>query len=384
MAIPAVHAIRRISWQGFRVPFRESFAAANRTMRARDGLIIRVENDAGAWPGEASFLDSDGLNTVERAAERISAIGRQLLGLSGEEAWAALAALPPDPDASMRSAACGLETAVANLTSAQAGMSMAAYLRGSPSTTPATGIRVNGIVPAGATEAAIEAARGLVADGMTCLKLKVGGDPEQAVAHLARVRAAVGDAVELRADANGSWMVDEAARFLGGCQPIGLALCEEPLSLADPERLRTLAALRKRFQIPLGVDESCRLLSHFDTVLAAAATDVLVLKPMATGLHEAMRMMQRAGDCGVPVVVTTTFDGGLGTLMAAHVAAARTGTLPACGLATLDFLNDDLVTGPLTLDGDALALPTMPGLGGETDMGALRRYGLPVSGSVER
>ena len=49
--------IRRITWQGFRVPFRSEFATSQARMTVRDGLLVLVETGQTAGAGEASGAD---------------------------------------------------------------------------------------------------------------------------------------------------------------------------------------------------------------------------------------------------------------------------------------------------------------------------------------
>src|ERR687895_2319218 len=76
---------------------------------------------------------------------------------------------------------------------------------------------------AGAAEAAARCAEA----GFRCLKLKVGiGDD---AGRLAAVRAAVGDQMAIRVDANGAWQSpDEAVAHPPALSPPGIELCEEP------------------------------------------------------------------------------------------------------------------------------------------------------------
>jgi len=65
---------------------------------------------------------------------------------------------------------------------------------------------------------------------------------------------------------------------------------------------------------------------------------------MVTGLREALAMLGLARAEGLRAIVTTTFDSGVGTMLAAHLAALLPEPRPACGLSTLEYL--DVISSP--------------------------------------
>ena len=61
-----------------------------------------------------------------------------------------------------------------------------------------------------------------VGDGFTTLKLKVGTDPAGDVARVIAVRQEVGDAIDLRLDANQGWSRDAAVRAMRALEQAGV------------------------------------------------------------------------------------------------------------------------------------------------------------------
>jgi len=107
-----------------------------------------------------------------------------------------------------------------------------------------------------------------------------------------------------------------------------------------------------------------------------------VIKPMASGLRQALAMIALARSASLPVIVTTMFDTGVGTTAAMHLAALAGNPPPACGLATLDLLEDDLVIGVPRVIRGWLRIPGRPGLGVRVDEHALSRYASGPQGEV--
>lgn len=105
-------------------------------------------------------------------------------------------------------------------------------------------VEINTMVPRVAPDVA---ARMAVAAGCRTVKVKVG-DPA-GEARVRTVREAVGPAVHIRVDANGSWDLEEAVRSLEVLAGYDIELAEDPLSSLDD-----LARLRRRCSIPLAAE----------------------------------------------------------------------------------------------------------------------------------
>jgi L-alanine-DL-glutamate epimerase-like enolase superfamily enzyme len=186
--------------------------------------------------------------------------------------------------------------------------------------------------------------------GFTTLKLKVAlGDD---AGRVAAVRAAAGEAMAIRLDANGAWMPHEAVAMLGALEPAGIELCEEPVS-----GLEATATVAAGTRVPLALDESSALPGALDHRFCHAVCLKITRCGGISGLLEAAR---RARASGYSVYLASTYDGPLGIAAALHAAAALTPD-HACGLATLDIFEerDD----PLAPSQGRIALPRGAGLG---------------------
>jgi L-alanine-DL-glutamate epimerase-like enolase superfamily enzyme len=168
--------------------------------------------------------------------------------------------------------------------------------------------------------------------------------------------------VRLRLDANGAWPASTARAVLRSLAGMPVESVEEPL--AEPE-VPQLARLRAASPVPIALDESLAHLGD-EAVVALRPVDRVVLKPMARGgLRRALHFVRRAEAAGLECVVTTTVDSAVGTLAAAHLAAAlpQAGQL-AHGLATSGWLARDVAAVP-AVRGGCLRLASGPGLGVE-------------------
>ena len=244
-------------------------------------------------------------------------------------------------------------------------------------------VGVNALIGALDTTATVEAARAAVDAGFRTLKLKVG--EVEAAGSLAQrigaVRSAVGAEIALRVDANGTWDAAGADERLAALLPFGLQYVEQPLPPGDVEGA---ASLRARAGVALAIDEGCASLAEARVVLDAGAADVLVVKPARVGGPVAVaEIALHAAERGVPVVISSLWESGVGLAVALACAAALPDVpgWPAAtrdhGLATADLLEDDLVLEPLVMEAGRLRAPYGPGSGGlgvAVDEPALERY----------
>jgi L-alanine-DL-glutamate epimerase-like enolase superfamily enzyme len=144
------------------------------------------------------------------------------------------------------------------------------------------------------------------------LKVKLGSADDLAL--LAAIRT-VSKAV-LRVDANAAWTVQQTLDMASRLQELGVELVEQPLPKHD---LAGYRALRGRFPIPIYADESC--VGPEDVERLADAVDGINIKlSKCGGLEPACRMIRRARELGLHVMVGCFIESSLGITAAAHLA----------------------------------------------------------------
>jgi len=194
----------------------------------------------------------------------------------------------------------------------------------------------------------------VAASGCRTAKVKVAehGQPEAAdLARVEAVRDALGPGGRIRVDANGAWSVDQAARMLHALRSFGLEYAEQPCAT-----LAELAELRRRVDVPLAADESIRRAQDPLAVRAAGAADIVVLKAAPLGgVAAALRI---AGECGLPVVVSSAVETSVGLAAGVALAAALPDLRYDCGLATMSLLTGDVTASPLLAVAGAVPVRT--------------------------
>ena len=135
-------------------------------------------------------------------------------------------------------------------------------------------------VPVNVTVPAVEPERAhaiVTASGCRTAKVKIAEPGQSEADDLARVEAvrdALGASGALRVDANAAWDVDTAvARIRALDAAVGLEYVEQPCAT-----LPELAALRRRIDVRIAVDEGVRRSADPLTVDLREAGDVVVLK----------------------------------------------------------------------------------------------------------
>lgn len=202
-------------------------------------------------------------------------------------------------------------------------------------------------VPVNVTVPAVAAARAhaiVTASGCRTAKVKVaepGQDPADDLARVEAVRDAVGPAGAVRVDANAAWDVDTAAARIADLDRVGaLEYAEQPCATLDD-----LAALRRRVDVRIAVDEGVRRSADPLAVDLREAADVVVLKVQPLGgVRAALRVAEVHG---LPCVVSSALESSVGIAAGVALAAALPELPFACGLATVALLADDVTSTPL-------------------------------------
>ncbi len=333
----------------YRLPLVSPIATGSSVIADRRGVLVRLRADGVEGWGDAAPLPG-------------------WPGGDYDEVEAALRAWVDVPDADLSSApiaAAAVDVALADLGARRSDRPLAAALADHP----AESVPVNALIvetdPAGAAAGAVDA----VAQGYTTLKLKVGAHPIADDARRMRaVRAAVGDDIALRIDANRGWSVGDAREGLAVAVDVDVEYVEEPT--ADPVDWEEL---RRYFPVPIAVDESGADPTAAAALIDGGAVDVVIVKlPPLGGVTSALALAARARAAGLGVVVTSFLDNAVGLHAALHVAGALGPDQPAAGLATAAVLARDVGPMPVITAG-RIAVPTTPGLGFAPDVSVLRK-----------
>ena len=349
------------------IPFRRPIAGARQRFEHRRAGILTLRTEDGRR-GHGEFSAPE---PADLGADVSPRLVRLLEGIHLADPVAVEGALR-DIDAWPfvgRAARAATESALVELLARLSGRSVASFL----GPTPTADVAVNALLGIGSPAETAARAVELAAAGFGCLKLKAGAEPiAELVPRVRAVRDAVGSAMALRVDFNGSLPVKTAADTLQQLASFDLEYVEQPIAAAAG--WEALAHLRWTGAVPIAADESVRDVGAARALLDAGAVDALVVKPARVGgLRQAAAIIELATAAAVPVTVSTLFETGVGLAGALQLAAIAPGP-QAHGLATAELLQSDLLLQPLALAHGRMALPGGPGLGLRLDVEAIERY----------
>jgi muconate cycloisomerase len=198
-------------------------------------------------------------------------------------------------------------------------------------------------------------------------KLKIGKrDVKDDVAHVARIKAAVGDAASVRVDVNTAWSLQDARWGLRGLQEVGCELVEQPV----PARHRkAMAELTGSYEIAVMADEALNGPEDALEVAATKAADVFAVKvAQSGGLKRASEVVAIAEAAGLGLYGGTMLETGLGTAAALQLFA----TVEALDWGTELFgpllLTEDILARPIAYRDFCVEIPKGPGIGVMLDM----------------
>ena len=256
----------RLTWRRYRLPFLRPVRTAHGPWLAREGLLVRLEDDGGrAGFGEVAPIPWFGTETLAEAEAALAGFG----------------------DAAGATAIDGIDESCGCLRFALA--AAAGQVAGDLPAAPPDRLPVAALLPAG--KAALAAVDRAGAEGYTTFKWKVGvlaGADEQGL--LDDLLARLPQGAALRLDANGAWTARQASRWLDRCAERPIEFVEQPCfaeaSAGAAAQRRTddvLLGLARDYPTKLALDESVAGWRALQGWLARGWPGVLVVKPALLG-----------------------------------------------------------------------------------------------------
>ncbi|MBO9660358.1 MAG: dipeptide epimerase, partial [Chitinophagaceae bacterium] len=181
-------------------------------------------------------------------------------------------------------------------------------------------------------------------------KVKVGTADDIAIVKALRENTSA----TLRVDANAAWDLETALRLIPALKDLGVELVEQPLAKDNWEGMKVLY---KESPLPLFADEACvfekdveKCKDHFHGI------NIKLTK--CSGITPALRMVDKAKELGMKVMVGCMNESTIGSAAIAHM-------LPFIDYVDMDgplLLKEDLATG-ITYDQGRISYSGEPGLG---------------------
>jgi muconate cycloisomerase len=332
------------------------------TMRTQSAVIVRLRcSDGSEGIGEGTTIG--GLSYGPESPESIlSAIETYLapvvLGQDADQITNAIAQMDRNVRGN-RIAKSAVEMALWDALGKRLGVPVAQLFGGRT----VQDMPVAWTLASGNSDTDIAEAQEMVARGRhNIFKLKIGKRTvRDDVAHVGRIKAALGESASIRVDINQAWSLADARWGLKGLQDVGCELVEQPV---QARFLNAMAELTQSYEIAVMADEALGGPEDALNVASRKAADVFAVKiAQSGGLMRAREVIAIGQAAGIALYGGTMLETALGTAAALQLFS----TVEHLAWGTEFFgpllLTDDILTVPLTYGNFRVAVPQGAGLG---------------------
>ncbi|BET69153.1 o-succinylbenzoate synthase [Opitutales bacterium ASA1] len=257
----------QFSYKVYRRPFRVPVRTSQGLWEARDGILVRMEDERGRTGyGEIAPIERFGTETVAGALAWCASLGaRTTVGR--------VSAVPVGLPCTAWAMACA-----GAILEASEGEEVQAP-RDDAATAKVKQLPVAALLPGG--KAGLALLERFAGEGFRTFKLKIGaGDFANEVQHVARVVDLLPAGARLRLDANGGLDARTAIRWLDALQGWPIEFVEQPLPV---DARRETIALAHDHGVPLAIDEAVRNADDVKRWRDEGWPGVFVIKPALAG-----------------------------------------------------------------------------------------------------
>jgi L-alanine-DL-glutamate epimerase-like enolase superfamily enzyme len=222
-------------------------------------------------------------------------------------------------------------------------------------------------VSIGTPEIMADAALKLKKRGVTILKLKVGSAKKASedIERVKAVRAAIGNEIPLRLDANQGWTTEDAIEILSALENQNVQFCEQPVKHYDYKGLKRIS---ESVSVPVMADEGCFYSYHAAFIAENKICPHINIKlAKSGGILEAISIAGITRDAGITCMLGGMIESKLALTANAHFACAYDHIcfydLDYC----FNHLSDPVVNGVEIKNECEIFLPDAPGIGAQVD-----------------
>jgi L-alanine-DL-glutamate epimerase-like enolase superfamily enzyme len=273
--------IHSITVEPLNIPLLEPFTIATGGVTEAGNVLITIAlSDGSIGYGEcAPFSPSTG-ETQETALAAARGCAELLKGRDAAH-WRSLSHLIHSIYFSQKTVCAGMEMALLDALTRSYGMPLYVFFGGA-----STAIETDISIPLVTAERAYELAEETVVRGISCIKVKVGGDLREDVERVEAIREAA-PGIALTLDANQGYTPNEALLCLEALNDhdIRPLMMEQPVHKDDFEGLRYIT---QHTAVPIAADESASSPGAVARLISMGAVNVINIKLMKSGFVEAM------------------------------------------------------------------------------------------------
>jgi o-succinylbenzoate synthase len=220
-------------------------------------------------------------------------------------------------------------------------------------------------------EETVQQASALRRDGVTKMKVKIGGAPSDDVERIRAIRDRLGTEFDLTVDANQGYSVRQAISTLRQLERYDVEYCEQPI---HHRNIRGLAEVRRGSPIPIMADESVQSPLDALEVVRLQAADMINIKLMKSGgIHAAKKIAAIAEAADMPCMVGCMVETRIGISAACHFATSNR-IVRYADLDSHTMLKLDPAQGGIELRGSKETLKEGVGIAVEVEEPVLRKH----------
>ncbi|PPR16868.1 MAG: 3,6-anhydro-alpha-L-galactonate cycloisomerase [Alphaproteobacteria bacterium MarineAlpha9_Bin3] len=203
-----------------------------------------------------------------------------------------------------------------------------------------------------------------IEDGFKAIKMRLGRESlKEDIKRVEAVRTHIGDDIELMADANEAWRVDQALKASNELSNFDLTWLEEPIT---PDDYQGYSYLRNHGKTPLASGENLHTLREFQLLMSFNGVDFP--EPDYTtcgGFTPLMKIAKLAEAYNLPIITHGAHDTHIQLLAACPNAAYM--EVHAFGI-------EDYISNPLKMENGYGIASDLPGIGFEFNFDKLKQY----------
>jgi len=343
------------------VPHKVPFKAAYGTYYGCEYLIVKIRTDNGVvGVGESSTIPIYGAESLESSKFIV-------------ERYLRFAVIDQDPF-DLAKIHARMNEAVFGNAYAKGGIDLALFdIAGKSLNVPVytllggkyrQEVEVTGVLSNKRPEEMVLEAQRYLRDGFKCLKMKVGVDPEMDLARLKAVRQSVED-TPIKLDANEGWTAQTAPGIIRKMEKYDPLYVEQPIPRWD---LNGLADVSKSVETPIVADECVGDEHDAMKIVEKRAADYLNIKiARVGGLYRAKKIATVAEAAGIPCILGSMLELGVGTAAGIHFAVSTENLRYATEIVGPLYIVEDIVKNPLVFKNGLVEVPSTPGLGVDLD-----------------
>jgi L-alanine-DL-glutamate epimerase-like enolase superfamily enzyme len=341
---------------------KEPFAIANETVDVGLNVFIKIETDEGITGWGCATPDSVTSETNETVMKAFNAVIKDLLIGKDPTKIHLLNDLIDEKLKGNPSLKTGINIGLYDILGKKAEMPLYKLLGGYKEKIE-TSVTI-GINP---VDVMVEKAKEFVSQGFTCLKVKVGMDPNQDIEAVLAIRDAVGKNTKIRLDANEGYNVEQAINVILTLENLDadIEMLEQP---TPAKYLFALKEVTSQCPVPIMADETVLTLRDSLKLVKMEIADMINIKLMKIGgITNSIKANIFAEIAEIPVMAGCMNESMAAMAAGVHFACAFKNVQYADLDSALDF-EKDIVKGGATYK-DGFVIPSEePGLGIEVDL----------------